>query len=223
MEKFIGELKNIFAQNLLSVFIYGSKAHEENPNKDTNLFVITNSLEGEEIKKCTKLIKNWIKNNPMPVFMNKNEWFNSQDVYALEYSDIIENHKIIYGENLIQNIEIKKEDLRLQCEHEAKNLLMRFRSSFLAQKTLKCDFIPATKSAIAIFKGILRYKDISVPKDSDELISLAAQTCGLDEEFFTRLLKNKQGTNKIKNCEIVELASKMSVESSKLLSYTNNM
>ncbi len=33
--------------------------------------------------------------------MNIAEWYSSFDVYAIEYSDIRENYRIIYGENII--------------------------------------------------------------------------------------------------------------------------
>lgn len=224
MEKFIEELKNIFGQRLLSVFVYGAKVYGQPNEKDINLMVITDTLSGADIQKCSKSVKNWMKSgNPLPIFMEKAEWLASSDVYAMEYLDIKENNNIIYGEDLIKNIKVKKEDLRFQCEHEAKNLLMRFRGHYFANSKIKDVLIPATKSLIAILKGILRYKNISPSAEKSEVINQVAKLYNADTEFFKKLLCHKEGKCKIKNAELPFIADKMTDELSKLLNYTNNM
>lgn len=238
LDKFIENLENIFPKRLKSVFVYGSKANLDSDelDSDINLMIITDTLSGKDIKKCSKPALEWIgkskfglnKNlNPEPVFMGEDEWFGSADVYAMEYADIKDNHKIVYGENLICSIKVKKEDLRLQCEAETKNLLMRFRSHYLVYannpKETEKSITPVTKSCIAIFKTILRLKDIEVPKSKYEIVNKINQITAIDKNLFEKLLCNKEKHCKTNKKELEQTTDAIVSELTKLLKYVNNL
>lgn len=237
INKFTQEIKNIFDKRLKSVFIYGSKAHLENVENesDLNLMIIVENLTGEDLKNCSKPVKKWMgehnffdKNkNPMPVFMGEKEWFNSSDVYAMEYFDIKENHKIIYGENLVSGLNIKKEDLRLECESEMKNLLMRFRGHYLlnadSPKEITKSLTPLTKTLNAIFKAVLRMKDIDVSKSPYENLSKVHEIVDIDKGFYEKLLCAKEKQCIFTKKEIYQTADEAVVEMEKLLEYINNL
>ena len=235
LDNFLNELKKIFPNRLKSVFIYGAKAHlePEELDNDINLMVITDTLNGEDIKKVSAAAKKWMgtglfdKKNPEPVFMGENEWMNSSDVYAMEYSDIIKNHKILYGENLICSINVKKEDLRLQCEAETKNLLMRFRSHYLLNAdsvlNIQKSIVPVTKSFIAIFKAILELNDITVQKSPYEIINKIHEITAIDKKLFEKLLCIKENHCKLNKKETYEISDRIISELTKLLEYVNNI
>lgn len=240
LDNYIVELKNIFSDRLKSVFIYGSKASFDSQelNGDIDLMVILDELKGEDLKKIAKPSKDWMDKccifkkpkNPEPIFMGEKEWFNSADVYAMEYADIKENHKVVYGENLICDIPVKKEDLRFECEAQTKNLLMRFRSHYLLYadnaKELAKSIIPVTKTLNAIFKTILRLKDIEVSKSPYENLNKVHQIFDIDKEFYEKLLCFKENHCKIKDMphkEVLETADKTVFELEKLLEYINNL
>lgn len=235
LDNFLEELKNIFGQRLKSVFIYGSKANikDEDLNENINLMIITDVLTGEDLKKCSNPSLDWMgkglfkTKNPEPVFMGENEWFNSADVYAMEYADIKQNHKILYGEDLICSLEVKKDDMRLQCERETKNLLMRFRSHYLLNssdyKKLQNSIIPVVKGCNAIFKTILRLKDIDVPQSPYEVLNRIHVLKDIDKNFYEKLLCSKDKHCTMNKKETLETADKTVVELTKLLEYINNL
>ena len=165
MEKFIDNLKNILQERLISVFMYGSKVKysQELVKTDMNVMVIVKNLSGNDIRACSEIVNKWMKaKNPIPVFMEREEWFHSSDVYAMEYADIKAEHRILYGEDLISDLNVDPDNIRFQCEQETKNLLMRFRQFYLenahSPKRLKDSFVPLAKTCNAIFKAILRVK-----------------------------------------------------------------
>ena len=115
LDDFIKDLKTIFEDRLKCVFIYGSKSslEQEQLCDDINLMIITQDLCGEDIKKCSLPAQKWMgkglfkKKNPEPVFIGENEWFNSADVYAMEYSDIKENHRVLYGADYTDEVPLR--------------------------------------------------------------------------------------------------------------------
>lgn len=239
LNNFIDNLKQTFGKRLISVFVYGSKAHldDDELESDINLMIITDSLTGEDLNNVSKASLEWMgkgllkKTNPEPVFMGEDEWYNSADVYAMEYSDIKENHRILYGENLICNINVKKEDLRLQCEAQTKNLLMRFRSHYLlyanSSKQMQNSITPVIKTSIAVFKAILRLKDIEVPKSHYEIVNKIHEITAIDKPLFEKLLCTKEKYCKAPvfaaKKEVLETADKIVYELTKLLKYVNNL
>ena len=128
LDKFVEELKNTLGDNLLSIIAFGSQANVEDTKSNLNLMIVTDQLTAENLYDISKPVKKWVKGkNPIPVIMNKDEWYSSFDVYAIEYADIKENYRIIYGEDLVPSICINKYFLRLQCESELKSLLLKYK------------------------------------------------------------------------------------------------
>lgn len=121
LDKFIDELKGNLGDNLLSVIAFGSKANVEDAKNNLNLMIVTNQLTAENLYAISKPVQKWVKaKNPIPVVMNRDEWYSSFDVYAVEYADIKENYRLIFGEDLVSSICVNKYFLRLQCEAELK-------------------------------------------------------------------------------------------------------
>lgn len=222
MNKFVEELKNILNEKLVSVFVYGSKAHLDS-ECDNNVMVIVENLDGNDLKNCSKTVSKWLKKNPLPVFMGKEEWFNSCDIYPMEYADIKAHHRIVFGENLIDCVCVEKEDLRLHIELEVKNLLMRFRGHYVSNARIKDSFIPVIKTCMAVFKGILRYKDVDVPQSHGEILDKIHNLQIADKNVYERLLCFKEKRCKINNKEVDSFANEIVCALNSLLKYTNNM
>ena len=240
LDNFIQDIKKVFNQRLKSIFIYGSKANIDTDklSSDIDIMVVADSVTGDDLKKCAPIVKKWMgigcpcrifdkEKNPLPVFMGEREWFNSADVYAMEYSDIKDNHKILYGENLICSLNIKKEDLRLQCEAEMKNLLMRFRKHYLLfadnPKEINNALLAVTKTINAIFKAILRLKEIEVSKSAYANLNKICEIFDADKQFYEKLLCAKDRHCKFSKAETYKLADEAIMQLEKLLEYINNM
>lgn len=230
MEKFIDNLKNILQERLISVFMYGSKVKysQELVKTDMNVMVIVKNLSGSDIRACSEIVNKWMKaKNPIPVFMDREEWFHSSDVYAMEYADIKAEHRILYGEDLISDLNVDPDNIRFQCEQETKNLLMRFRQFYLenahSPKRLKDSFVPLAKTCNAIFKAILRVKFTDIPSEKEDIIKKLAEISGLEASIYIKLLGYKRKQCKMNDKETIAFADEIVDALTKLLDYTNNM
>lgn len=197
----IEKLKNIFKEKLISVVLYGSCAANlcENKYSDINTIVVIDNLQALDLKKANSAIKDFIKTkNPLPLFMDRDEWFNSCDVYPIEYSDIKERYSILYGEDLVAPLILEKKNLRLQCEHEIKNLLIKLRQNYLAQsnnlKAIESLLITSSKSFFALFRAILRLTEQNVSFNHEEAIDTLANKVKIDKEMFLKLLKLRKNS-----------------------------
>ena len=194
LDKFVEELKNTLGENLLSVIAFGSQANVEDAKSNLNLMIVTNELTAENLYDISKPVKKWVKGkNPIPVIMNRDEWYSSFDVYAIEYADIKENYRIIYGEDLIPTISINKYFLRLQCESELKRLLLKYKNNFLmnvkSDREMKKLLNNVIKTLLVIFRSVLRLHDSAVPYRAVDIIEFASNYLSFNKIVMSKIAK----------------------------------
>lgn len=194
LDKFIEELKNTLGENLVSVIAFGSQANVEDAKSNLNLMIVTNELTAENLYEISKPVKKWVKGkNPIPVIMNRDEWYSSFDVYAIEYADIKENYRIIYGEDLVPTICINKYFLRLQCESELKSLLLKYKNNFLmnvkSDREMKKVLNNVIKTLLVIFRSVLRLHDSAVPYRAVDIIEFASNYLSFNKIVMSKIAK----------------------------------
>lgn len=203
LDRFINDLKTSFGDELVSVLAFGSQANVEVKSKYTNLnlMIVTKTLNAENLYAISDSVKKWVKQkNPLPVIMNIEEWYSSFDVYAIEYADIRDNHRLLYGEDLIPSISINKYYLRLQCESELKNLLLKYKNNFLmnikSDKQMKDLLGNVIKTLLIIFRSILRLHDCTVPYRAVDIIDAASNYLSFNKIALTKLANVKYENDK---------------------------
>ena len=235
LKRLIENLNETFESRLSSVFLYGSCATEEYSKSfsDINLMVVIKDLHATDLKKAHSFTKEFTKKSKyLPIFMDKEEWFNSCDVYSIEYSDIKDRYKILHGENLIDNLNIEKKYLRLQCEQEVKNLLIRLRQIYLAKasdkKSIKNLIQTSSKAFMVIFRTVLRLSDEQVPNGHNDVIKLFAEKIktadiNFDKNLFLKILEFRANERILKDNEIEDVVQKLIDSTNYVLKYVDKI
>ena len=134
IEQLVEQLKKALPDGLKSVVLYGSAAAGDHVSKrsDYNVLVVTEQLGLSELKALSKPASAWVKAaNPPPLLFTLDRLKKSSDVFPIEFLDIKETHKILFGEDFLQDIEVHTENLRLELEHELKGKLIQLRERYL--------------------------------------------------------------------------------------------
>lgn len=229
----IEKLQEIYKEKLTSVILYGSCAVNECENEfsDINMIVIIDNLIASDLKKAYPAFKDFIKTkNPLPLFMDKAEWFRSCDVYPIEYSDIKDRYKILYGEDVVRSLVLEKTNLRLQCEHETKNLLIKLRQNYLAKsndlKAIGELIKTSSKSFFALFRAILRLTNEDVPFSHKEVIEILSKKVNIDKDTFFKILefrKTPKGGNIIPKKDYEDTIQKLINSIDEVLKYVDKV
>jgi len=196
----IEDLTKIYGENIISIVHYG---------KNSNLLVIFDKLEAADIKKASPAIKKWVKTkNPLPIIMSENEWMSSADIYPVEYAEIKHSYKILYGKDIVEQINVLKSDLRLKCEYEIKNLLVRIREIYLGNsdnpKHMAKILEEVSFEIIRVLKSSLILFDMPAVGDYNEIINNISEKIDFDSEIFIKILSLKEKNKKIAGNEIEE-------------------
>jgi predicted nucleotidyltransferase len=205
----------LFGDDLVAIILYGSGARGEYvPKKsDINFLIVLSDNGIEHLGDATEAVAKWRKRNVrVPLVMTRGYIESSLDAFPLEFFNIKSAYQVIYGEDILKDVVIQKEDLRLQCERELKAKLLLLRESFLEannKKHLLRELVAQSLSAfISIFKALLYLKGDEVPEKNVAVLSATVQSFGLDVNLFQNLWRIKRGEKKPGKDELEEIVQK---------------
>lgn len=208
-EQLVEQLRAAYGSDLRSVVLYGSAAAGEHiPKKsDYNILVLLESLSLERLSAAAAVARAWNEaGNPAPMTMTTREWKSSSDVFAMEYADILERHKILYGDSPFGGITVDPHDLRLQLEHEAMGKLLKLRQGVLASggdPRRQLELLAASLSTImVIFRAVARLEGAVPAKDNVTVSQTVAGYAGFDPAAFQRVVRHVRGEQTIATNEV---------------------
>jgi len=205
LDELVSQLRAAYGTALRSIVLYGSAAAgEHNPKKsDFNVLVIVNLLDSERLTAASAASRAWAEaGNPAPLTLTTAEWRGSADIFPMEYADILDRHRVLFGEPPFTGISVDLKDLRLQLEQEAMGKLIKLRQGLLAggndgQRHL--DLLAASASAIMIiFRAALRMHAIVPSNDNVALSEAVGRQTGLDAAPFAQVVRHVRGERPIK-------------------------
>src|SRR4029079_14041867 len=106
-------------------------AGEHNPKKsDYNILVIVDSLPLDKLRAVAAVSKASAGDgNPPPMTFTSKEWRASADIFPMEYADILERHRVLFGTPPFEGIRVTPSDLRLQVEQQTMGKLLQLRQA----------------------------------------------------------------------------------------------
>lgn len=198
INEFAGKLLENLNDNVLSILVYGSAAGVSyNPGiSNINIAVIVKDLEFSILKQNLALIKSVRKHKiATPLFLTKEYVLNALDVFPVEFSEIKQQHRVIYGEDIFKDLDIPLKDVRLLCEQQVKGKLLHLRQAYLETGpdavVLKNLLIKTLNDLIPIFRQLIILKGQKPAVHKEETLKLLAGIFSLDEESLLAVYHDK--------------------------------
>jgi len=205
LDELVSQLRAAYGTALRSVVLYGSAAAGEHIAKrsDYNVLVVVDALDPDRLAAASAASRAWTDaGNPSPLTLTFSEWRASADIFPMEYADILERHRVLFGDAPFEGIRVDLKDLRLQLEQEAMGKLIKLRQGVLAsgnEGQRHLELLAASLSAIMIiFRAFARLHGEVPPKDNISLAETVAQRVGFDASPFARVVKHVRGENSMK-------------------------
>ena len=205
LDDLVSQLTAAFGAELRAVVLYGSAAAGEHlPKKsDYNVLVLVDSLDVNRLEAASAAVRAWTDaGNTAPLTLTLDEWRGSGDVFPMEYADVLERHKVLFGD-LPTDVRVNPADLRLQLEHEAMGTLLQLRRGVLATGNDAREQLGLLEQSLStvmvIFRAVLRLRGETPPHDNVELTRKVATAAGLDAAAVTKVIKHKRGEERIQS------------------------
>ena len=205
LDELVTQLRSAYGAQLSCVVLYGSAAGGEHvPRKsDYNVVVLLARIEAGALAAASAVARAWRDaGNPPPMTMTVDEWRRSLDIFPMEYADILERHRVLYGTTPFDGMAISREHLRLQLEQQAMGKLLQLRQGALLAGTdggRQADLIAASISTILVlFRAVLRLKGESATGDGVAVVARVAELGGFNPAPFVSGVRHHHGEARIK-------------------------
>ena len=204
LDELVGQLKLAYGESLRSVVLYGSAVAGEHIAKksDYNVLVVVDSITVENLRKAAAVAGAWSGDgNPPPMTFTTAEWRSSSDIFPMEYADILERHRVLFGEAPFDGISVSSSDLRLQVEHEAMGKLLQLRQGVMAAAGNEKNQIALLEDSLStmmvIFRGVARAAGDAAPQDYEALANAVAARAGFAADPFVKVIRHVRGSEKL--------------------------
>jgi hypothetical protein len=204
LEELVSQLQLAYGDGLRSVVLFGSAvAGEHNPkNSDYNVLVIVDSLPLARLRAVAAVSKAWAEDgNPPPMTFTTNEWKSSADIFPMEYADILERHRVLFGNPPFDGIRVAPSDLRLQVEQQTMGKLLQLRQATMGaggDSKLQLEVLEKSLSTLmVIFRGVSRLVGQAPSQDYEELTRTLALRAGFSPDPFVKVIRHVRGSEKI--------------------------
>lgn len=212
MEKVLNELvtklKKTYGDRLVSVILYGSAATGDHSRKfsDINVFCALGEVTPRELAEAEPIVRWWRGlGHPSPLMMSAEEVRTSTDCFPIEFHDIRDRHRILYGENVVENLEIDESFYRAQVEYQLRAKVLRLRqkgAGVMQDRDLLLQLLAESVSTFCVLiRHALRLHGVDAKHAKREVIHQAAEHFGMDPEPFVTLLDLRAGTRKPKTVD----------------------
>jgi hypothetical protein len=120
----------------------------------------------------------------------------SLDVFPIEFFNIQQLHLTVFGNDIFIDLNIKKSDLRRQCEQELKVKLIGLRQGYVSaagdQKILARSFAESFSGYMPLFKAIIMLLGKVPPRNNADILSVLEEISGVRTEVFKIVLNQKK-------------------------------
>ncbi len=197
---------------LHSVYIVGSALTQDYDPKvsDINSVIVLHEMDLKFLELLAPLGKKYGKKGiAAPLFMTPAYIDNSRDVFPIEFLNIKLLHHTVFGEDIFEDLDIDRSDLRHQCERELKVKLISLRQGYISaagnQKILARGFADSFAGYMPLFKAIIILLGRETPQNNQEILSVLAEITGIRTDAYKQVLalKSRQTKPSIEKLNIV--------------------
>jgi hypothetical protein len=133
LKELVTKLERAYQDRLLSVILYGSgAAHDASEHhakfSDLNVLCVLKQITPRELGESEPIFRWWQEHkHPSPLLMSEEEVHHSADCFPIEFHDMKDRRKMLYGPDVIADVHIDSKFYRAQVEHELRAKLFRLR------------------------------------------------------------------------------------------------
>ncbi|HRY35769.1 MAG TPA: hypothetical protein P5249_07660 [Smithellaceae bacterium] len=220
---FSRDYQQVFGKDLISLMLYGSAAYGYfiKGKSDINVLVVLAPEGIDRLEDGFPLVEKWRKRNvALPLVMTKNFIASSLDSYPIEFLNMKSRSALIYGENVLEPLPIRTEDVRLQIERELHSKILLLREGYLesagSARHLRNLIQKSFSACIAIFNAMLYLKKGEAPRDKRDTIREMNRVFTIDANVFMLCMEVRQGTDRLSGKEVKDLFKQYMREVEKL-------
>lgn len=210
LEELRNRLQADLGDGLVSLIAYGDfvRPGEYDPGRsDVNLMLVLADISTPVLDRIADAISAAKRKVRLTLMtLTEQELVQSCDVFPIKFVNMQEHHRLICGRDVLSELKIADDHLRLRCEQELKNLMIRLRASYLNQakkpaalRTVMTDSVGPLLGLLTI--GLTLRTGIS-PEDADEILAACHEEFGVDVAVLKTVLDVRHSSSELTVAEV---------------------
>ncbi len=202
LTELVDRLKKAHQDRLVSVVLYGSAAtNDQHENySDLNVICVLTEVTVKDLTNSEPVLKWWQQQgNPSPLLMSQHEVETSSDCFPIEYHDMQEQRRVLFGTDVIAGLAIDRSFYRAQVEHELRAKLLRLRqkgAGLLSDETaLGRLMLDSVSTFLVLARHALLLSGVEPEWKKREVLSKLS-LIGVDPSPFRKLLDIREQKEK---------------------------
>lgn len=228
VEAFCEELRKATNVSIHSIILYGSATRKDyRPgSSDINLLVIVEHIDVSFLKSVLDPVTRGRRYGIAPFFITEANLKSSADVFPVKFLAMKESYKMLWGQDVLRDLEISREHVRLRCEQEIKNILLRMRRQYLIGGGRGRSLTDMMSRVIGVFletlRVVLSLRQENLPS-REEVVKAAAETFELDAEILQNVKALRDRDVSLSGVEAEQLFDKFMAIVDKVAQITDKM
>jgi hypothetical protein len=209
LSEFVARLQSAAKDNLKAVVLYGSAVTGEFAEKhsDINILCLVERAGTAELEQLHDVSEWWMKQgNSVPLVLTLDELIRSTDVFAIEMLDMKSHHRMLFGPDFLEQLEVPMRLHRAQVEHELRVNWLRLRQAILVAPPKKRPHFGIMAASVPVFCALFRHALIALgqppPHGKRAAVDEIAALTGADPSAFHTLLEFREGKRREKDIDI---------------------
>jgi hypothetical protein len=200
----VTRLKEAAGERLIAVVVYGPAAHDgEVRGTREHLLLVLRDLELETLRTLAEPVRWWLEHRqPWPRLFSPELLRASADVFPIELLDLASHRRVLHGPDVFADIVIDHAHLRIQCERELREKLMRLREGYVECRARAParglrELLAASYPDFArIFRGVLYLLGTALPERDHDVVTSLCERLDLSPAAFDdveRIARGERG------------------------------
>ena len=211
INEFISRLRAASGENLLSVILYGSAADGEfHPDfSNVNLLCVLRESSFSALTAIAPAVEWWAKQkHHEPLVLTREEVEHSTDVFSIEFLDMQQRHRVLFGEDVLSGLQIPMHLHRAQLEYELREKLILLRERLLLATGDKKQLWDLMLSSLSTFTTLFRHGLIALgempPNAKRDVVQGLAARTPFDATAFLQLLDIREHKAETKQFDVTD-------------------
>ena len=215
IHEFVRRAREAAGTNLEGVILFGSAASGDyHPGQsDLNLLCVLGKTSFAALQTLGPVAKWWDRQKqPAPLCMTREELNRSTDVFTIELLDMQQHHRVLFGDDVVQNLKIPMDLHRVQVEYELREKLILLRQKLLLfaenDKGLWNLLLHSVPSFATLFRHALIALGDAAPIGRREAVQALSKRLSFDASVFDEVLSVREHSMDRKSMQVDDIVSR---------------
>ena len=202
LSSFCDRVKDVLGEDLVSIILYGPIAKGVSSSAHVSVMLVVGDVSANGLSRISQFVRRKTKEYRMSVMVvTEIEIERSTDVFPIKFLDMQNFHVVLHGKSVFDEVLVGGDNLRLRCEQQARNTLLRLRSQFVYRSDdadrLRTVLSSATTAFLTTLNAFFFLVNGSFRASEAEIATVAKDMLKLDSDVLLEVVEIKNSGTRV--------------------------